>query len=250
VGRWWTTLLQLIATADDLCHACVENIGTAGDFGVNALVEHMNASGIGAHAAPVPGFMPIKKIDGDEQIVFGEVYAPGFPDSQRDFASAETIKEMAYDFMRRGLLSKIDVGHSERESGSYVVESFIARPTDPDFIPGSWVLGVKIPDARLWKMVKSGELNGFSMGGVGERVKTQLVFEMPEQLEGRTDDCSGHSHGFVVRYDEAGNFLGGHTRPGPDGHVHRIIAGTVTEIAAGHSHRFSYVEGVLGVIDH
>ena len=214
---------------------------------MNALVGNANALGKAASAVAHQSFMPIKKIDGDEQIVFGEVYAPGFPDSQGDFASAETIKEMAYDFMRRGLMSRIDVGHSMTESGCYVVESFIARAGDPDFIPGSWVLGVKIPDASLWRMVKSGELNGFSMGGWGERVSRQLVFELPEQLEGLTEEAAGHCHAFVVKYDAEGNFLGGQTLPAPDGHTHRIMAGTVTEIARGHSHRFSYVEGVLGV---
>ena len=42
-----------------------------------------------------------------------------------------------------------------------------------------------------------------------------------------------------------GNFLGGMTNPAPDGHVHRIVRGTVTEPSNGHAHRFSFVEGVL-----
>ena len=35
------------------------------------------------------------------------------------------------------------------------------------------------------------------------------------------------------------------TGPGPDGHVHKILRGTATEETDGHSHRFSFVEGVL-----
>jgi hypothetical protein len=37
--------------------------------------------------------------------------------------------------MRKGALGKIDVQHDRRESGSYVVESFIARDDDSVFIP-------------------------------------------------------------------------------------------------------------------
>ena len=35
---------------------------------------------------------------------------------------------------------------------------------------GSWVISVKVISDRLWKMVKDGELTGFSIGGRGERV--------------------------------------------------------------------------------
>jgi Putative phage serine protease XkdF len=187
----------------------------------------------------------IKKLDAEEQVVFGEVYAPGFPDSQGDFMSAEEVKKMAYNFMRKGVTSNIDVNHSQDPSGSYVVESFIARPDDPTFLPDSWVIGVKISDAHTWGLVKSGELNGFSLDGVGVRTDAVFEIEMPELLKGETDDVNGHTHSFVVKFDEAGNFLGGHTNPGPNGHVHLILHGTVTEKTENHTHRFSFVEGVL-----
>jgi hypothetical protein len=41
--------------------------------------------------------------------------------------------------MRKNALSRIDVQHDRKESGSYVVESFIARDDDSVFIPGAWV---------------------------------------------------------------------------------------------------------------
>jgi hypothetical protein len=200
-------------------------------------------------ADEVEAFNPevqIKKLDKDEQLVFGEVYAPGFPDSQGDYMSAEEIKKMAYNFMRKGAMSNIDVNHTQVPSGSYVVESFIARKDDTVFIPQSWVLGVKVAD-QAWQLVKSGELNGFSLDGFGVRTDKPLVIEMPELLKGETDTDKGHTHSFVVKFDRQGNFLGGVTNPGPDGHVHRIARGTVTEPAQGHSHRFSFVEGVLNV---
>ena len=188
----------------------------------------------------------IKKLDTEEQVVFGEVYAPGFPDRQGDFMLTDEIKKMAYNFLRKGNMSNIDTNHSQMPNGSYVVESFIARDNDPVFIPGSWVIGVKVPDAGVWQMVKSGELNGFSLDGMGVRNDTTFEIEMPELLKGETDDTPGHKHTFAVKFDDGGNFLGGRTSFGLDGHFHLIKRGTCTETVDGHSHRFSFVEGVLG----
>lgn len=193
---------------------------------------------------------PIKKTDSEQQIVYGEVYAPGFPDSQGDYMTRETIQEMAYEFLRKGLVHNIDMHHTRELTGSYVVESFIARDDDSIFIPGSWVIGVKIPDPVVWGLVKSGELNGFSLDGIGVRVETELEMELPEAVTGRTTKADGHDHEFTVRFDRDGNFLGGVTSPGPDGHVHKIVRGTQTETTDGHAHLFSFVEGVIDVQSH
>jgi hypothetical protein len=189
----------------------------------------------------------IKKFDTEEQIVFGEVYAPGFPDSQGDYKSAEEVKKMAYNFMRKGITSNIDVNHTQEQFGAYVAESFIARDDDPVFIPGSWVVGVKVSDPAVWHMVKSGELNGFSLDGHGFREDKVFTIEIPNVLKGDTDVVGNHRHEFTVKFDDDGNFLGGQTDRGPDGHQHQILRGTVTEMAAGHTHRFSFVEGVMNV---
>jgi hypothetical protein len=192
----------------------------------------------------------IKKLDEEEQIVFGEVYAPNFPDSQGDFSTAVEIKKMAYNFMRKGLTGNVDVNHSQKQFGAYIVESFIAQKDDPIFIPDSWVIGVKVPDV-VWQMVKSGELNGFSLDGMGVRTDTVFECEMPEVLKGETTETKGHVHRFFVKYDAYGNFCGGYTDEGPNGHVHQIVRGTVTEDADLHNHRFSFVEGILlGQVHH
>ena len=121
----------------------------------------------------------------------------------------------------------------------------IARADDPVFIPDSWVVGVKIPDNTIWSLVKNGELNGFSLDGFGVRVPTVVEYDLPECIVGETDTVDGHKHTFFVKYGEDGTFLGGSTDAGPDGHMHLILRGTVTEDASGHGHRFSFVEGVV-----
>lgn len=207
----------------------------------------------GAPASPrkvEPSFTPvstqIKKTSDEEQLVFGEVYAPNVPDSHGDYMTRETIKAMAYEFMRNGLQHMIDVQHTRELSGAYVVESFIARDDDAIFIPGSWVVGVHITDPSLWAMVKNGELNGFSLDGEGVRIESHVELICPDVIEGETCEAAGHTHRFYVRYSATGEFIGGETDYVQD-HQHLIFKGTTTEVAQGHSHRFSFVEGVMYV---
>ena len=135
-----------------------------------------------------------QKFDAELQIVYGDVYAPGFPVSQGDFLTRETIRKMAHTFMRKGPGGNIDVQHSQERSGAYVVESFIARDDDSVFISGSWVIGVKVPDPELWGQIKSGELNGFSLDGKAMRVDSVLEIDMPDFLRGETEATAGHGH--------------------------------------------------------
>lgn len=191
----------------------------------------------------------VKKADDELQVVYGEVYAPNFPDSQGDFMTEETIRVMAWGFLKKGNVTKIDIQHNQIEAGCFVVESFIARKGDDTFIPGSWVIGVHIPHPELWKLIKDGELNGFSFDGYAMRVETEISIDLPELLKGETDEVAGHHHGFVAVYDADGNFITGRTTKAADGHDHEIIGGTVTEYAgvgdARHRHKFSFVEGIL-----
>jgi hypothetical protein len=186
-----------------------------------------------------------KKADDEMQVVYGEVYAPSdLPDSQDDRMSADEIMKASYHFMKMGRLSKIDTQHDRKDNGSYVVESFIARDGDPTFIPGSWVMGVKVPDTKLWKMVKSGELNGFSFDGEGFRTTKTVSVEVPDEVSGLTESVSEHAHQFIVKFDDDGKFVGGETDI-VNGHKHKITRGTATEAHAGHTHRFADVEGAV-----
>lgn len=188
------------------------------------------------------------KFDDEKQLAYGEVYIPMIPDSQGDFMTAEEIEKMAHGFMKSGLLRGVDTQHDLVDNGAIVVESFIARKGDPDFIEGSWVAAVWVPD-DIWPLVKSGELGGFSMYGSGERVPTMITIEIPDDgiIKANTEEAEGHTHVFTLRFDDNGNFTGGETNR-VDGHTHRITKGTVTEPAnddeEGHRHRFSFVDAL------
>ena len=188
------------------------------------------------------------KFDEEKQLAYGEVYVPMIPDSQGDFMTAAEIEKMAHGFMKNGLLRGVDTQHDLVDNGSVVVESFIARKGDPDFIEGSWVAAVWVPD-DIWPLVKSGELGGFSMYGKGERVPTMITIEIPDDgiIKGATEESEGHTHTYLLRFDAEGNFTGGETNV-VDGHSHRITKGTVTDKSngdeEGHRHRFSFIEAL------
>lgn len=193
--------------------------------------------------------MPITVSKAEEQqIVYGEVYAPDRPDAQNEYMNREEIRKMAHEFLRSGRMDQIDVLHNNRVvKGCSVVESFVADEGDPRFIPGSWVVGVHIPDRELWERVKKGEINGFSMEAFVSRHEKEVEIEVPPVLTGKTSKSEDHDHTFYVAYDEKGQFKGGITDT-INGHYHRIVAGTHTEEADGHTHRFSAVDLVKVVV--
>lgn len=190
----------------------------------------------------------IKLASEDEQIVWAEVYAPGIPDADGDYMDAVGIQQMAYKFMKDLRLKKIDVQHTNKLCDACVVESFIARKGDPDFIEGAWVIGLYIADKSVWEKVKKQEINGFSMEALVTRRSEIVEVIIPEIVSGKTMKSEDHEHTFYVSYDDNGHFRGGRTDPGPDGHVHTIRKGTITEDANGHSHRFSHIEGLKNLL--
>jgi hypothetical protein len=189
----------------------------------------------------------ITKRDAAKQIVYGEVYVPYVPDSQGDFMTPEEIERVAHTFLKRGRVDCVDTEHNLVKNGSGVVESFIARPGDPDFTAGAWVLGVHIPDKEAWAKAESGEIGGFSMYGSGRRQQRLVEIEVPDDgvLFGKTEATGGqraHTHVYALDFDAKGNFLGGETSE-DNGHTHVIRKGTVTEPGPdGHRHRFSFVD--------
>lgn len=187
----------------------------------------------------------IKKVENDKQIVYGEVYAPVLlPDTDGDVISAKSIEIMAHKFMKSYGQGSIDVEHDNNIVTATVVESFIARKGDDLYIPGAWVVAIHIEDEELWNDVKEGNLNGYSFQGVSKAVFKEIEIEIPEQLDGSTDNQQGHKHKFTVKFDSSGNFLGGKTDTVED-HFHKITNGTVTNDSENHNHKFSFVELLL-----
>jgi hypothetical protein len=192
------------------------------------------------------GKLVTKAAEEDKRLVYGEVYAPNRPDVDGEFMTEADIREMAYAFMSNLRQKQVDVQHDNvLVPGCTVVESFIARDGDPDFLPGSWVVCMHVNDDLTWQKVKNGELNGFSVEANVVKVDGDVELEIPEEgVRGRTlPAVDGHLHQFHVVYGPDGKFKGGSTDV-VDGHSHRIAAGTITEEANNHRHRFSSVDNL------
>ena len=200
----------------------------------------------------------IQKIDEDQRLVFGEVYAPFVPDTEGDFMTDVEIQKMAHGFMIGRKQKKVDEQHDNEETGAVIVESFISREGDPDFpIVGAWVVGAFIPNEEQWEKVKRGELNGFSMEALVTKRVRDVIVELEEEIRVTTlpgpDD---HTHEATLNFDTNGNFLGGTTNV-VDGHWHTVTRNTVTgpEInvdgsqSDGHRHRYSFLEHVMVIAD-
>lgn len=109
---------------------------------------------------------PLRQRDPAQRIVVGEVLVPDALDAHGDRIDAATVERAAHRFLAE---RRVGTNHRSFCNVGEVVESFIARPGDPDFAPGAWVLAVRCsPDT--WQKVESGELTGFSIGGRARRL--------------------------------------------------------------------------------
>lgn len=182
-----------------------------------------------------------------EQVVFAEVLIPETPNVYGDYWTRDAIREAAYMFAKTGYGIDIDHDNLDRTGQVYVVESFIARQNDPDFIEGSWVIGMKIEDDTIWQAVLDGEINGYSYEAVVKFMHAILTMVDDGVRVGFTepDLDDGHVHEFMVMVDENGRPIEGGTSE-TDGHSHTISSHTVTDEAEGHKHRYNLVSGKDG----
>ena len=183
-----------------------------------------------------------------ERVVMAEVLIPEVPNVFGDYWTREAIKQAAYLFMMKGY--GIDVEHDNIDVtglGACVVESFIVRPGDPDFIEGSWVVGMRILDDVLWEAVLSGEINGYSYEALVEFFSGFITVIDDGIRQGTTEPDleDGHVHEFFVMVNMENRPIDGGTTE-TDGHSHTISVHTVTDEAEGHVHRYNLVSGKDG----
>ena len=126
---------------------------------------------------PLNHVFPILKVDTDQRMVYGIVYAPDEVDTEGDITTAEVIKEAAYRFMREKQEDRtgepgedtrsIDKRHNANPDQGYVAETWIVRKDDaffPDDVD-AWAVGIKVEDEDTWQEIKKGKIKGLSMGG-------------------------------------------------------------------------------------
>lgn len=149
-----------------------------------AKIDFISLVPLGANRMPViykdDGALEIDTISrmDDKGELLAVVYAPELRDTQGDIASAEVVKEMAYDFVANG--AKIDIRHDGKKvekSRARIAETFIVHASDKRFhdwktndnrpvdLTGAWATVIKIDDPELRRLYREGGWNGVSMGG-------------------------------------------------------------------------------------
>ncbi len=157
--------------------ADVESPSATTDKLSKALMEQLEA--LEAEATPLEEgeeleerYVPILKVDKKKHIVYGVVLEPEVWDAQKDIVSKEEIEDAAHEFL--AFHRKIDLRHHHVSRKCYPVESYIA-PQDltlgsEKVKKGSWILGSKVTDAKIWKDIEDGLLTGYSIVGLALRV--------------------------------------------------------------------------------
>ena len=113
-------------------------------------------------------FAEILKVDDMRHTVQGVVLVPEVVDLQGDVISAEEIEKAAHEFMIWSRETRLQ--HVPGfVSGLHVVESSLTpmdMTIEKQSLPkGTWIVKMRVDNEELWKMIVSGELTGFSVGG-------------------------------------------------------------------------------------
>lgn len=115
----------------------------------------------------------IVKADEEKRLLYGVALEPQTKDSQNDTVDETEIEKAAHGFMIKSRL--MDLQHKEvvDPKKATPVESYIALVDmeigGKPIKRGSWIVVTKIFDDEIWKMVKRGEIRGYSIRGFGKR---------------------------------------------------------------------------------
>ena len=133
--------------------------------------------------------------DDEKRIVIGPAMIPDLKIFRKDskgnpyyvYFSSDTIKMIAEKYMRNKYIDNNDENHNGKAvSDVYVVESWIKEDEQDksnkygysDLPVGTWFVSMKVKNDEVWKKVKEGYLNGFSVSGYFEEVASFCMEEM------------------------------------------------------------------------
>jgi hypothetical protein len=133
--------------------------------------------------------------DDEKRIVIGPAMIPDLKIFRKDskgnpyyvYFISDTIKMIAEKYMRNKYIDNNDENHNGKAvSDVYVVESWIKEDVQDksskygysDLPVGTWFVSMKVRNDEVWKKVKEGYLNGFSVSGYFEEVASFCMEEM------------------------------------------------------------------------
>lgn len=116
----------------------------------------------------------------EKKELLGVALIPDMPIYRRDEQgeyyitfSAESIRKIAIDFYRKLNVNMADVEHNHNiQNGITYFQSMIIDKEQgicpkafKDLPNGTWIVGCKVENDKVWEAVKSGEVKGFSIDG-------------------------------------------------------------------------------------
>jgi hypothetical protein len=123
--------------------------------------------------------------DEEKQVVVGAAMVPNKMIHRYDelgnmyyvYFSKKSIKRMADKFLRQKRTDETSIEHNGIKLGSdkvYVTESWVSEDPIKDksaaygfnLPSGTWFVSMKVEDPKVWKLIKSGALTGFSVEGL------------------------------------------------------------------------------------
>lgn len=138
--------------------------------------------------------------DDDKRIVTGVALRANYPIyrkyEEREFYvrfTPEQIENIVYKFMREGRTTMVNLDHENETDGVYLFESFILNESHrlnfkefDDIDNGSWMVSYKVENDDVWKNIKEGKLNGFSVeieAEIKEKLSKENDIEIEELIE-------------------------------------------------------------------
>lgn len=149
-------------------------------------------------------------VEKDKQIVMGPVLIPQVKIYRNDvdgkgtegmiYFSAETIEELMELYMEEEKNNSVTLQHKDITDKVKMRESWIVTDSEKDKsaffgleVPvGTWMASYKVNDINLWKEIKDGELNGFSIEAQGllNIVKGEVLLGEEKEIKIITEDLS------------------------------------------------------------
>lgn len=121
---------------------------------------------------------------GDRHYVLGVAYPADRIDGHGEFMNAESVRKASRTFLSDGG-RQIGLHHADGTVGhAQVLDSFVWPIEAPDWVTvgadgteqvirgGDWLVGVEF-DAQTWPLIKTGQVNGWSIQGMGARRESE-----------------------------------------------------------------------------
>ncbi|GAA4326200.1 XkdF-like putative serine protease domain-containing protein [Flaviaesturariibacter amylovorans] len=106
------------------------------------------------------------------------------------FFSKDTIREIAQVYFKKGFQSNLNLHHTATPAKSFIFQSYIVdsekgmtAPKGLDLPDGTWVVGVKVTDPKVWGEIKAGKVKGFSVEGLFEFFEPAMNTTNPDEQE-------------------------------------------------------------------